>query len=364
MAEANNESSKKYYIKKTAKLSYYSKDILSKNVNDYPVSPRSNLSFVDGFPSLKPSPKNFHKTASIFTEAIHVAQTWGGIKITIPNTLRQEFKNWDIDNIVIPRHNVQRHRVNAIENSSGLGWIQNTKISRSTEFPTTYGELKKFSTEKIKISDFWTSPFQRYRSHYVVDLQHSQGSLLQLSGIEDLVNWAPQNLPNNIFSRADVNLPGFSSPYLYMGTAKSGTGIHIEDGATFSMNTLIDGQPKYWFFCTPKAYPVVRTLCSFAFPEEAAHCSEFIQHKSIMANPTWLQQKELEVNTVVQNPGDIIITYPHAYHWVINGGANLAEAVSFGNQEWWDKVGKFCNRCDCRNSTAPNFRERKFKSFA
>ena len=35
-----------------------------------------------------------------------------------------------------------------------------------------------------------------------------------------------------------------------------------------------------------------------------------------------------------QKPGEAIITFPGAYHEVINTGPNLAEAVNFGKTGW------------------------------
>lgn len=65
-----------------------------------------------------------------------------------------------------------------------------------------------------------------------------------------------------------------------------------------------------------------------------------------MFSHRFLQDNNVRVHTVVQLPGEYVVTMPGAYHFGYNHGYNIAEATNFATPRWFD-IGRFATRCVC-----------------
>ena len=151
------------------------------------------------------------------------------------------------------------------------------------------------------------------------------GTLFQGPGADEL----PYNLNRLpcMLKRVGVDLPGITSPMMYVGMWRSFFPFHCEDRNLFSINVMHLGEPKYWYGVPPASGPRLETLAKSIWPEET--CPEFMRHKTKMVSPTRLAQAAIPFVRAVQRPGDIMITWPGSYHGGFNAGFNLAEAVNF-----------------------------------
>ena len=61
-----------------------------------------------------------------------------------------------------------------------------------------------------------------------------------------------------------------------------------------------------------------------------------------MISPSNLQKNKVKVCTIVQEPGDLVVTFPRAYHGGFSEGFNCAEAVNFALPSWI-KYSTLCN---------------------
>lgn len=66
-----------------------------------------------------------------------------------------------------------------------------------------------------------------------------------------------------------------------------------------------------------------------------------------MFSPSKLRENAIEYQTAIQFPGEIIISFPGAYHAGFNHGFNIAEAVNFATEAWFE-LGRKAKKCLCR----------------
>ena len=70
------------------------------------------------------------------------------------------------------------------------------------------------------------------------------------------------------------------------------------------------------------------------------------RHKLTVISPKVLEEHGIPYYTIVQRAGEIMITYPRAYHFGLNHGYNCAESTNFATPRWVD-IGKRASRCTC-----------------
>jgi jumonji domain-containing protein 2 len=130
-----------------------------------------------------------------------------------------------------------------------------------------------------------------------------------------------------ILKSVGVDLPGITRPMMYVGMWRSFFPFHTEDMYLFSMSFLHHGAPKHWYGVRPGALHRLESLARGSWPEE--RCPEFMRHKTKMISPTRLAQGGIPFVRAIQRPGQIMVTWPGAYHGGFNSGFNIAEAVNF-----------------------------------
>jgi len=142
----------------------------------------------------------------------------------------------------------------------------------------------------------------------------------------------------------NFRLPGVTSAYLYFGMWASVFSAHTEDMNLLSINYLHAGAPKYWYAIAQEDSHRFESLMSSMFSHLSSTCPEFLRHKRSLLSPSLLQKAGISYTTMVQRPGDIIITFPGSYHFGFNTGFNCAESTNFAVPEWvpFGKQAKIC----------------------
>ncbi|KAK4370947.1 hypothetical protein RND71_010422 [Anisodus tanguticus] len=167
------------------------------------------------------------------------------------------------------------------------------------------------------------------------------------SEMEGSSGWKLANSPWNlqVISRSPGSLtrfmpddiPGVTSPMVYIGMLFSWFAWHVEDHELHSLNYLHTGSPKTWY-AVPGDY-------AFSF-EEVIRCHAYgentdrlaalvlLGEKTTLLSPKVLVASGIPCCRLVQNPGEFIVTFPRAYHVGFSHGFNCGEAANFGTPQW------------------------------
>lgn len=165
---------------------------------------------------------------------------------------------------------------------------------------------------------------------------------------EDLYHWNVSRLSEqNLLKYLGVDVDGVNTPYLYFGMWKAMFSWHTEDMDLFSINYLHFGEPKRWY-CIPEGERYrFEQLAISHFPEIEKACKHFLRHKTTMISPSIVKAASISIYTGVQREGEIMITFPGAYHCGFNHGFNCAESVNFAIESWISR-GLKATICQCK----------------
>lgn len=153
----------------------------------------------------------------------------------------------------------------------------------------------------------------------------------------------------NSLMKSKSRIRGIHSPYFYVSrTEGTPFGMHIEDFAAYSLNYLHAGAPKCWKVVAPKDHAKLEEVMhAFLNPEERMlssrtdlkprrppQCSQFLRHNSVYLPENLLELLNIEYTSVEQHQGEMVITFPFAYHQGYNAGPNIAEAIGYASDRW------------------------------
>ncbi|XP_048325584.1 lysine-specific demethylase ELF6 isoform X1 [Ziziphus jujuba] len=169
---------------------------------------------------------------------------------------------------------------------------------------------------------------------------------------EGTAGWKLSNSPWNlqVIARSSGSLtrfmpddiPGVTSPMVYIGMLFSWFAWHVEDHELHSMNYLHTGSPKTWY-AVPGDY-------AFAFEEivrseaygvniDRLAALTLLGEKTTLMSPEVVVASGIPCCRLIQNPGEFVVTFPRAYHVGFSHGFNCGEAANFGTPQWL-KVAK------------------------
>ncbi|KAL8533126.1 hypothetical protein ACS0TY_009394 [Phlomoides rotata] len=166
------------------------------------------------------------------------------------------------------------------------------------------------------------------------------------SEMEGSAGWKLSNSPWNlqVIARSSGSLtrfmpddiPGVTSPMVYVGMLFSWFAWHVEDHELHSLNFLHMGSPKTWY-SVPGDY-------AFNFEEAIRRANgvntdrlvalSHLGEKTTVLSPEIIVASGIPCCRLVQNPGEFVVTFPRAYHIGFSHGFNCGEAANFGTPKW------------------------------
>eukprot|EP01032_Pedospumella_encystans_P010296 gene10296-12047_t len=218
--------------------------------------------------------------------------------------------------------------------------------------------LVNFREHALKISERHTSPSDKEREFwrsmgrqqaplYGADLEGSLfDSSVSSSGL-GLQEWNFDAGLNDLLRMLPYKVPGVNTPMLYVGEWRAMFPFHVEDLDLYSINYLHTGAAKSWYSVAPSCRERFENLAESHFADDLHQCKEYMRHKTKIFSPTKLRDCGMKFETVVQQAGEFVVTFPGAYHGGFNHDFNIAEATNFATPRWLE-LGRKATRCVCR----------------
>ncbi|XP_037407827.1 lysine-specific demethylase JMJ705-like [Triticum dicoccoides] len=138
------------------------------------------------------------------------------------------------------------------------------------------------------------------------------------------------------FMREDV--PGVTTPMLYVGMLFSWFAWHVEDHDLHSLNYMHLGAAKTWYG-VPRdaalAFEDVVRVHGYAGEVNALEAFATLGQKTTLLSPELLVGSGVPCCRLVQNAGEFVVTFPGSYHCGFSHGFNCGEASNIATPEWW-----------------------------
>ncbi|XP_057775815.1 lysine-specific demethylase JMJ17 isoform X2 [Salvia miltiorrhiza] len=149
--------------------------------------------------------------------------------------------------------------------------------------------------------------------------------------------WNLNNLPRlqgSMLRTVHQNIAGVMVPWLYLGMVFSAFCWHFEDHCFYSMNYHHWGEPKCWYSVPGNETHAFEKVMRDSLPDLFEAQPDLLFQLVTMLNPSVLKEKGVPVYSIIQEPGNFVITFPRSYHGGFNLGLNCAEAVNFAPADW------------------------------
>ena len=156
-----------------------------------------------------------------------------------------------------------------------------------------------------------------------------------------------KSILNNISEITNV-IQGVTTTYCYVGTEKTVAPFHTEDANLLSLNIMVEGKPKEWWFIPSSNSKKFEEFLNKRYQKNEVGCPNVASHKDIFPNPSELAKNNIDYYTFQQKPGDVVITAPNAYHGIINTGLNTNVAINFANLYWQNHFWFTKLSCTCK----------------
>ncbi|WOL04424.1 lysine-specific demethylase REF6-like isoform X1 [Canna indica] len=132
-------------------------------------------------------------------------------------------------------------------------------------------------------------------------------------------------------------IPGVTSPMVYVAMLFSWFAWHVEDHELHSLNYLHMGAGKTWYGVPRDAGLAFEQVVRFhGYGGEVNPVVTFaiLSEKTTVMSPEVLVGAGIPCCRLVQNAGDFVVTFPGAYHMGFSHGFNCGEAANIATPEW------------------------------
>lgn len=227
---------------------------------------------------------------------------------------------------------------------------------KAADFKTGYFEKKipfdpsssgpKPITEEDVENEFWrlvTDIEETVEVEYGADIHcttHGSGFPTIEKHPDDPYSLDPWNLtllplhPESLFRHIKTDISGMTVPWVYVGMTFSTFCWHNEDHYSYSANYQHFGDTKTWYGIPGDDAEKFEAAMRSAVPELFETQPDLLFQLVTLLTPEQLKKAGVRVYAIDQRAGEMVITFPQAYHAGFNHGFNFNEAVNFAPCDW------------------------------
>lgn len=140
--------------------------------------------------------------------------------------------------------------------------------------------------------------------------------------------------PESIFRYIKSDISGMTVPWVYVGMIFSTFCWHNEDHYAYSANYQHFGATKTWYGIPGEDAEKFENAMREAVPDLFETQPDLLFQLVTLLPPEKLKEAGVRVYAVDQRAGQLVITFPQAYHAGFNHGFNFNEAVNFAPSDW------------------------------
>lgn len=158
--------------------------------------------------------------------------------------------------------------------------------------------------------------------------------------------------PGSLLRYMPDEVPGVTSPMVYIGMLFSWFAWHVEDHELHSLNYLHTGAPKTWYAVPGDAAPALEEVVrvyGYGNISDPQAAFALLGEKTTVMSPEVLVAAGVPCCRLVQNAGDFIVTFPRAYHLGFSHGFNCGEAANFASPAWLEVAKEAASRRTAMN---------------
>jgi histone demethylase JARID1 len=138
----------------------------------------------------------------------------------------------------------------------------------------------------------------------------------------------------SLFRHIHSDISGMTVPWLYVGMVFSTFCWHSEDHYAYSANYQHFGATKTWYGIPGEDAEKFEEAMREAVPELFETQPDLLFQLVTLLTPDQLRKAGVRVYALDQRAGQLVVTFPQAYHAGFNHGFNFNEAVNFAPQDW------------------------------
>uniref|UniRef100_A0A0E0N6H6 JmjC domain-containing protein n=1 Tax=Oryza rufipogon TaxID=4529 RepID=A0A0E0N6H6_ORYRU len=143
--------------------------------------------------------------------------------------------------------------------------------------------------------------------------------------------------PGSLLRFMPEDVPGVTTPMLYVGMMFSWFAWHVEDHDLHSLNYMHLGAAKTWYGVPRDAALAFEDVVrEHGYGGEVNPLETFatLGQKTTVMSPEVLVESGIPCCRLVQNAGEFVVTFPGSYHCGFSHGFNCGEASNIATPEW------------------------------